>query len=514
MLSYSLQNLVRTVQILLIFLLFSICLQAQQKPNVIIIYADDLGFGDISCNGAIGINTPNIDALANKGIRFTNAHTTSSTCTPSRYSLMTGEYPWRKKGTGVLPGNAALIVPTDKLTLPGVFQKQGYTTGIVGKWHLGLGTTVEKNWNELVTPGPNQVGFNYSFIFPATADRVPTIFMENQKIINPDPADPVEVNYGKKIGDDPTGKEHPELLKMKPDPRQGHANTIVNGIGRIGFMTGGKLARWTDEELGFTFLEKAKEFIVSNSNKPFFLCYNLTEPHAPRMPATMCKGTSKMGLRGEAILQIEWAVGEHTKELKRLKIDKNTIVIVTSDNGPVLNDGYLDKDVELNGDHKPAGPFRGGKYSVLEGGTRVPFIVSWPSKIRKTKVSNALVCQMDLLASFAAYFKLPIPAGNAHDSKNVWKAFTGADMIGRSYLVEHSINILAIVQNGWKLIPANNMNPYFATTYTETGGSKEDQLYNLNEDWDEKNNLAAKYPEKVKVLQELLDNIKAENSNN
>lgn len=251
----------------------------QQKPNVVFILADDLGYGDLSCYGATKINTPNIDKLAKQGIRFTNAHSTSATCTPSRYAIMTGQYPWRKKGTEILPGDAALIVPTDKITLPSLFQKAKYQTGIVGKWHLGLGDTLEKEWNGELKPGPNELGFDYSFIFPATADRVPTVFIENHKVVALDTADPIRVDYKKLVGNDPTGKEHPELLKMKAS--LGHDNTIVNGIGRIGYMSGGNRARWTDEEMPLTFLSKAKEFIETNKSNPFFLYYALTEPHVP-----------------------------------------------------------------------------------------------------------------------------------------------------------------------------------------------------------------------------------------
>ncbi len=173
-------------------------LRAQNKssqPNVIIIYADDLGYGDVSCYGAIKIKTPNLDKLASSGIRFTNGHSSSATCTPSRYALMTGQYPWRKSGTGVLPGDAALIIPTGKTTLPSLFKDAGYTTGIIGKWHLGLGNAVEKPWNGKIAPGPNEVGFNYSFIFPATADRVPTVFIENNYVVALDTSDPIQVDY-------------------------------------------------------------------------------------------------------------------------------------------------------------------------------------------------------------------------------------------------------------------------------------------------------------------------------
>jgi len=472
------------------------------RPNVIYIYADDLGYGDLSCYGATKIHTPNVDKIAAAGIRFTNGHCTSATCTPSRYALMTGEYPWRKKGTGILPGDAALIIPTDRTTLPNMFKKAGYKTGIVGKWHLGLGNAVAKDWNGEVKPGPNEVGFDYSFIFPATADRVPTVFLEDHHIVALDPNDPIAVDYTKKIGNDPTGKEHPELLKLKSSPGQGHDGTIVNGIGRIGYMSGGKLARWVDEEVSSTFLAKAEGFIEENQHKPFFLYFAMTEPHVPRMPATRFKGTSGLGLRGDVILQLDWTVGEIMKQLKYLGLEKNTIVIFTSDNGPVLNDGYQDEAVaKLNG-HTPAGPMRGGKYSALEGGTRIPFIIRWPGKI-KPQVSDALVSQMDMLASFSAFLKQPIPAGDATDSENLLDAFLGKSDKGRSVYIEQG-GALAIVKDGWKYITPNNSEPYNNLVEIETGNSTEPQLYNLNNDIGEKRNLAAQYPEKVKDLKALL----------
>lgn len=287
--------------------------QAVQKPNIVFINADDLGYGDLSCYGATKINTPNIDKLAKNGLRFTNAHTTSATCTPSRYAMMTGQYPWRKNGTGILPGDAALIIKTNQLTIASLLKKTGYNTGIVGKWHLGLGAQVEKNWNEQIAPGPLEVGFNYAFIFPATADRVPTVFLENHNVIAVDASDPISVNYKEKIGDDPTGKEHPELLKMKSS--HGHDQTIVNGIGRIGYMSGGKKARWTDEELSLTFLSKAKSFIQENKEQPFFLYFALTEPHVPRMPATIFKGKSGLGYRGRCHIAIGLDGGRNCKTI-------------------------------------------------------------------------------------------------------------------------------------------------------------------------------------------------------
>lgn len=480
-------------------------LKAQQTPNVIYIYADDLGYGDLSCYGSTKIHTPNLDKLAASGIRFTNGHCTSATCTPSRYALMTGQYPWRKQGTGILPGDAALIIPTDKTTLPNLFKKAGYKTAIIGKWHLGLGEKVEKEWNKEIKPGPNEVGFDYSFIFPATADRVPTVFLENHKVIALDPNDPITVDYQKPIGNDPTGKEHPELLKMKSSPNHGHDNTIVNGIGRIGYMSGGKMARWTDEELSTTFLTKTKDFIAANKSESFFLYVALTEPHVPRMPATVFKGKSGLGLRGDAILQLDWTVGEILKQVETQGIAKNTIIIFTSDNGPVLDDGYQDGAVtQLNG-HTPLGVLRGGKYSALEGGTRVPFIISWP-KIIKPQVSNALVSQIDLIASFSNLLKQAIPAGDAPDSENTLDAFLGKSTKGRSVFVEQG-GALSIVKDGWKCISPNDGPAFSALVSIETGNLPEPQLYNLNDDVSEKNNLATKYPEKVKELMELLKQI-------
>lgn len=480
---------------------------SQQKPNVIIIMTDDLGYGDLSCYGATKISTPNIDKLAKQGLRFTDAHSTSATCTPSRYGLMTGQYPWRTKGTGILPGDAALIVPTDKTTLPSLFQKAGYKTGIVGKWHLGLGNELQKNWNGEIKPGPNEVGFDYSYIFPATADRVPTVFVENHHVIALDPNDPIEVDYSKKVGNGPTGKENPELLKMKSSPNHGHNNTIVNGIGRIGYMSGGNKARWTDEEMPMTFLSKANEFIETNKKVPFFLYYALTEPHVPRMPSTMFKGKSGLGYRGDAILQMDWAVGEIMKQLEYQGIANNTIVIFTSDNGPVLDDGYEDGAVtELNG-HTPWGPLRGGKYSAFEAGTRVPYIVSGTAKIKKG-VSPALLSQVDLLPSFSKMLNVKLEKDQLIDGEDILQAMFGETNKGRTVLVEQGINSLAIRKKNWKYIEPSNGPTVNILTNIEMGNNQQPQLYDLNKDIGEKENLASRHPEITKELAKLLQQIK------
>lgn len=478
-----------------------------EQPNVIFIYVDDLGYGDLGSYGATKIKTPHLDMLAKGGIRFTNAHATSATCTPSRYALMTGQYPWRKSGTGVLPGDAALIIPTDKITLPALFQQKGYKTGLVGKWHLGLGNTVQKNWNQKITPGPNEVGFNYSFIFPATADRVPTVFVENNYVVAQDPNDPIEVNYQTKIGNEPTGLENPELLKLKSSPNHGHNNTIVNGIGRIGYMKGGQLARWTDEEMPLTFLSKAKEFIESNKSNPFFLFYALTEPHVPRMPSTIFKGKSGLGLRGDAILQLDWTVGEIMNQLQQLGIAKNTLIVFTSDNGPVLDDGYQDGAVtQLNG-HTPWGVLRGGKYSTYEAGTRVPMLIHWPGKI-KPQVSDAMLSQIDFIASFAQFFNKKLPLNEATDSENMLNAFLGKSNQGRKVLVKQGMNSLAIVRGEWKYIEPNAGPALNKLVNIELGNNPLPQLYHLTSDLSEKNNVASQHPDLVKELSDMLQKIK------
>lgn len=214
---------------------------ANDRPNVIIIYADDIGFGDLSYDGKTTIHTPNVERLAKSGIRFTNAHSAAATSTPSRYAMLTGEYAWRRMGTGIADGDAGLIIRPERYTMADMFKNAGYTTGVIGKWHLGLGDKQgSQNWNELLTPGVRDLGFDYSYIMAATADRVPCVFVENDKVDNLDPSEPIEVNYKKNFPGEPTGKDNPELLRMMPS--HGHNMSIVNGISRIGYMKGGKAA--------------------------------------------------------------------------------------------------------------------------------------------------------------------------------------------------------------------------------------------------------------------------------
>jgi arylsulfatase A-like enzyme len=474
------------------------------KPNIIIILADDLGFGDVGCYGATKIKTPNVDRLAHEGLRFTDAHATSATCTPSRYALLTGQYPWRRKGTGILPGDAAALIEPGRTTIASTLQKAGYRTGVVGKWHLGLGGENGPDWNSDIKPGPLEIGFDYSFIMPATGDRVPCVYVENHRVVGLDPKDPIQVNYDRLVGDEPTGKEHPELLKMKPS--HGHDQTIINGISRIGYMTGGKSARWVDEDRADLFTQKSVAFIEKSRDKPFFLYFATHDPHVPRVPHPRFVGKSGCGVRGDVIVEFDWCVGEILATLDRLKLSDDTLVILSSDNGPVLDDGYLDGSVRnLNG-HKPAGPLRGGKYSIFEGGTRIPLILRWPHHI-KPAVSDALVSQVDFLASFAALVGLPLATGDAPDSVNMLPAFLGESKTGRDQLVEHA-HVLALRDGLWKYIEPGQGPARNKFTNTELGANPGGQLYNLGDDLAESQNLNTNQPDKTRKLAGDLNSIR------
>ncbi|QNK63452.1 arylsulfatase [Pedobacter sp. PAMC26386] len=478
----------------------------QKRPNVIVIYADDLGYGDVSCYGATKIKTPHIDQLAKRGLRFTNAHATSATCTPSRFSILTGVYAWRKKGTGIAPGNAALLIDTAQITLAKIFKQTGYTTAAIGKWHLGLGGKGGPDWNGEIKPGPQELGFDKSYIIPATLDRVPTVIVDNHHVENLDPNDPITVDYHQKTGDWPTGKDHPELLTMKSS--NGHDNTIINGIGRIGYMTGGKAAIWDDYTLTEKLTKQAESFITKNKENPFFMYFASPNIHVPRTPNKMFAGKSGMGSRGDVILEFDWSVGQLMKTLDSLGLTKNTIIVLSSDNGPVVDDGYQDEAEALLGGHKPAGPLRGGKYSAFDGGTRIPFIVSWPSVV-KSGTSSVLISQVDLVKSFAGMLNQKLNTDQAYDSFDMISQILGKSVTNRPYLVEDAAGLGIIIDN-WKYIEPNNAAAYDRTTKTELGNNKEPQLYNLSVDIHENKNLAAQYPDKVKLLSEKLRQVKNE----
>jgi arylsulfatase A-like enzyme len=475
-----------------------------QGPNIVLIYADDLGYGDVSAYGAKALTTPNIDRLAKAGLRFTDAHSGAATCTPSRYSLLTGEYAFRKPGTGVLPGDAALVIEPGRTTLASMLRGAGYVTGVVGKWHLGLGPKGGPDWNADITPGPLDIGFDEALIMAATGDRVPTVYVENRRVAGLDPADPITVSYAEPFPSLPTGKSHPELLKVVPS--HGHDQAIVNGISRIGYMKGGTAALWKDEDMADAFTAKAVGFIERQRAKPFFLYFALHDPHVPRVPHPRFVGKTSLGPRGDVIVEADWSVGQILDTLDRLKLADNTIVIFTSDNGAVVDDGYRDDAVTKLGSHTPSGPFRGGKYSHFEGGTRVPFILRWPGRV-KPGTSDALVSQVDFLASFAALLKQPLAGARAPDSVDTLAAFLGTSRTGRAELIEQAGG--QALRNGqWKYIEASKRPKRNEQTNTELGNDAVPQLYDLGQDPGERQNLAERHPEKVKELQDRLQAIR------
>ncbi|WP_263416240.1 sulfatase-like hydrolase/transferase [Terriglobus albidus] len=489
----------------------------KRPPNIVVILSDDVGYGDVGCYGAQDVETPHIDELAKDGIRFTNAHCDAATCTPSRYALLTGSYAWRRDGIQVLPGDAKLLIQPGQPTIASILKKAGYRTGLVGKWHIGLGSGAI-DWNAEIKPGPCEVGFDEAFFFAATADRVPTVYIHDHHVVGLDPADPIQVSYRTKVGNDPTGRENPDLLKMKLS--EGHDGTIVDGVSRIGFMTGGKSARWTDENMAATFTDKAVEFIENNHDRPFFLYFTSSDIHVPRMPNEQFAGKNACGIRCDVLNELDWSVGRIVEKLRSLRLEEDTIVIFSSDNGPVVNDGYDDGADHHTDSHPPAGPWRGGKYTITEGGTRIPFIVRWKGNV-KPGVSDALISQLDLTASLADVAGTRVPRDGAPDSENVLPALLGRSKIGRQSLVEEA-QCLALIEGDWKLIdraqtPGTHAQPsrkYIPDTILgdaprETPPQSPIELYNLNADPHELHNVAAQHPEIVSRMQSKLAGIRS-----
>ncbi len=485
------------------------CAHAADKPNIVFILADDIGYGDVGCYGATMVKTPNIDRIAAQGCRFTDAHSPASTCTPTRRALMTGVYSWRQKpGSSIAPGDEPLTIPTNSTTLPSLLKQAGYRTGAVGKWHLGLGGEGGPDWNADIKPGPLELGFDYAFFMPATGDRVPCVYVENHRVVGLDPNDPIKVSYKEKIGNEPTGAERPDLLKLKPT--HGHDNTIINGVSRIGWMTGGKTARWVDEDMGDTYTKKALAFIEQSKAAPFFLYLATHNIHVPRVPNQRFQGTAACGRRGDSIHELDETVGKVMAKLEELKLVDNTLLIFTSDNGGVMDDGYEDVG---SLEHKCNGVLHGYKGSVYEGGHRLPFIARWPGRIKPGTESKALITHLDMVASFAALTGEKIPDGQCRDSINVLPCILGetTDKPLRETFVAHNGGVqgpFGLRAGDWKFIPAGQPgNPKAKGFKAANRMLPTPQLYNLADDLPETKNLAADHPEKLAEMQALLARI-------
>ncbi|QDT14808.1 sulfatase family protein [Alienimonas californiensis] len=485
--------------------------EQKRPPNVVVIMADDLGYGDVSCYGATALETPHIDALADRGQRFTSGYCSASTCTPTRFSLLTGMYAFRQKGTGIAPPNAASLIQPETVTVADLLKQANYETAVVGKWHLGLGERgAGPDWNGDLKPGPLEIGFDHAFLLPTTNDRVPQVYVQDRRVLNLDPADPLWVGAKKPSPEHPTGITHRDELKM--DWSHGHNGTIHNGISRIGFYTGGHAARFRDEDLADRWVAESVAFMETHQQEspddPFFLFFSSHDLHVPRMPHERFQGATSLGFRGDSIVQLDWCVGELTAALERLSLTEETLVVFCSDNGPVLDDGYKDGAVEQIGDHQAAGPYRGGKYSVFEGGVRTPFITCWPGTIAPG-VSEAVVCTIDLPASLAALAGVEIPAGACPDSVNVAPALRGEPgATGREELVvQNNGSAFALRQGRWKLHRHDGKRTQNLVVETKLAATPVPRLalFDLETDPRETNNLIEERPEIANQMAERLE---------
>ena len=490
-------------------------------PNVVLIFADDLGYGDVGCYGATKVQTPNIDRLAKEGRRFTDAHSVSAVCTPSRYALLTGEYPLRGNGGrgvwGPAPITSPLLINTEQLTVADVLKNSGYDTAVLGKWHLGFGEG-RNNWKEPLRPGPQDLGFDYYFGMPVVNSAPPYVYVENDRVVGGDPADPL-VHLGRnKKGVTPITPIPPEAAQRSPNQFGGakKAHKLYN-----------------DYQVGTKFAEKSVEWIKARKNKPFFLYLATTNIHHPFTPAKRFQGTSQCGLYGDYIHELDWMVGEILMCLEDNGLSDNTLVIFTSDNGGMFNRGG---QAAFKRGHKLNGDLLGFKFGVWEGGHRVPFIVRWPEKVKAGTTSNQLIGHVDMLATIAAATGQKLDKAQQGDSVNMLPAFVGEpDKPIRDHLIlaPHKGTHLSVRKGKWMYIPRQGSGGFggrnpgdhgFAgppaanfigsvNSDFEDGKYKKDappaQLYDLENDVNQTRNLFREHPDVVKELSALLQSYRA-----
>ncbi|MCK7591868.1 arylsulfatase [Subsaxibacter sp. CAU 1640] len=492
----------------------TIAQKTTKKPNIIYINVDDLGYGDVGVYGATKVRTPNIDKLADQGIRFTDAHTVSAVCTPSRYAVITGEYPVRNNNlSSAIFDRDSLIIDTNKLTIADVFKQQGYATACIGKWHLGFGNKRPVDWNAELKPGPLELGFDYYYGVPVLNSHPPFVYVENYKVVGLTEDDPLI--YGKEAKTQP----YPEKWN-KWDQKIGGAEKAHE--------------LYIDSKVGTTLKGKALDYIKSNSKKPFFLYFATTNIHHPFTPDKRFLGTSDAGRYGDFIHELDWIVGEIMQTLDEEGLTDNTLLILTSDNGGMLNQGGQDAYAM---DHKINGDLLGFKFDAWEGGHRIPFIARWPGHIKPQTVSNALISNVDMLATFAAIVSTKIPKGQAVDSKNLLSVLTNSkDKTERSELLiaPNNLNNLALRQGKWMYISGQGGGgfgakhqgmhdfggpaafPFTGQTNSDiaNGQLKEDapeaQLYNLETDPYQHKNVYDEHPEIVKQMKARIEAIKKE----
>ncbi|ELP32734.1 sulfatase family protein [Rhodopirellula baltica] len=491
---------------------------ADNPPNVVLIFADDLGYGDLGCYGATKVQTPNIDRLATEGRRFTDAHSVSAVCTPSRYALLTGQYPLRgNDGRGVwgpAPVTSPLIVDTEKTTIADVFKSSDYDTAAIGKWHLGFGEGTNQ-WQEPLRPGPQDLGFDYYFGMPVVNSAPPYVFVENDRVVGSDPGDPLVYVGRNKKNTTPITPIPPEAAQRSP-----------NQFG------GAKKAHelFDDYQVGTTLAKKSVQWINERQDKPFLLYLATTNIHHPFTPAKRFQGTSQCGLYGDSIHELDWIVGEILSCLEDNGLSDNTLVIFTSDNGGMFNRGG---QAAFKAGHRQNGDLLGFKFGVWEGGHRVPLIVRWPGKVEPGTTSDQLIGNVDLLATFAAVTGQELSKTQLADSVNMLPALVSQPakpLRDHLVLAPHKGTHLSMRKGKWMYIPSRGSGGFggrkpgdhtfagppaisfvgSANSDIVNGKIKTDappaQLYDLEADVRETRNLYNDFPEVVKELDKLLEN--------
>lgn len=483
---------------------------ARTSPNVVFIFADDLGYGDVGCYGATKVQTPNIDRLAAEGRRFTDAHSASAVCTPSRYALLTGEYPMRANGGrgtwGPLNWEQGLLIPTETFTIGKLLQSKGYATSYFGKWHLGWGDKPKNDWSMPLRSGPNQLGFDYYWGIPRVNCNPPYVYVENNMIVGYDPNDPLELL---KEGDTPTP------IRMFPPEASHKSRNRFKGAAKAHEL-------YDDEMIGIRLTEKAVGWIEDNGKKPFLMLFSTTQIHHPFTPAPRFKGTSQCGLYGDFVHEFDWMVGELMRCLDKNGLTDNTLVIVTSDNGGMFNRAGFDA---FNDGHEINGDLLGYKFGAWEGGHRVPFIARWPGKIPAGTVSDQLICSIDMLATLAAITRQKV---DPKDSVNILPALVNdPEEPVRDELLLAAVkpSHLSLRKGRWMYIPAQGPGGFGGTqpgshgfagpaAVSFTGHQNSDvadgkikpdappaQLYDMVTDVNQTKNLYREYPEVVQEMQ-------------
>lgn len=501
-----------------LFLAVSCLFSATDRPNVVIIYADDLGYGDVGCYGATKIQTPNIDKLAEEGRMFTDAHTVSATCTPSRYGVLTGQYAWRVGNWGPVFSQSALVIDPDRKTIADVFKEAGYNTAVIGKWHLGFGEEkMSQDWNGDLKPGPLEVGFDYYYGVPVVNSHPPFVYVENHRVVGLTEEDPLVWKFN-------TPNPHAEKVPAEIGGKATERRKSQNGF------RGGKEAHmlYRDAQVGTHLTEKALEWMRANKDEPFFLYYGTTAIHHPFTPHPRFLGTSEAGVYGDFVHELDWITGEIMNELEALGLAENTVVIFTSDNGGMPNRAGR-KSWELG--HRMNGDWLGVKFDIWEGGHRIPFVVRWPGKVPAGTESNALISSVDLTRSFADYLNVELPENAAEDSLNILSELSAAEPVGvrnTFMMAAQRAEHLAIRHNNWVYIPAkggggfgNGMAGMKMTGYTNSDVTPDakirknappHQLYNLADDPRQQVNIVLEHPDKVAELRAMMLEIAGPNT--